>query len=660
MENFITTKDFINLKPIEDIFNNKQKEEDGFVCENENYHALFRKTFNLKKDETSAYKINITADDSYKLYINGTFISQGPAPCYVHLQNYNTFDITNYLNDGENIIAIHTYYHGRTNYAIFSGDLRFGLWLEVKENEDVILKTDESFKYYIDKSYVSGDYCWGYDTQFCENIDRNLHPIGWTNLSFDDSNWENAIINKNDDHILRKQMTKTVCTYEVFPKEITKLDNGNFLLDFGSEIAANIKVKTKAKKGDKVTIMFGEELLDNGHVRYDMRCDIIGKEVWTFKDGEDEFESFDYTGFRYLELEIDSDSITPSDFSALVRHYPVDKIKDCPIDDTLLKDIWEICKNAVIYGTQEAHFDCITREKGAYLGDMLVTGMSFYHLTGITDIMKKSLYDFKASQFISDAMMCLSCASKKHTIADYSFIFPELLYNYYKITKDKDTVKDLIDACDKIINYYKKYQRQDGLLDAVSEWNLVDWPANLRDSYDFDLEKPTKKGAHNVVNAFYYGAMKYTNMLYKILGKDEKYNLDEFKSVFMKTFYNEKTHLFTDSEISCHSALHSNVIPLYYDMTQDNKDKIIDLIMEKEFSCGVYFTYFVLKALCENNEKEKAMHLIKSKGEHSWYNMLSEGATTVFEAWGKDQKWNTSLCHPWASSPIIILSEYFN
>ncbi len=37
--------------------------------------------------------------------------------------------------------------------------------------------------------------------------------------------------------------------------------------------------------------------------------------------------------------------------------------------------------------------------------------------------------------------------------------------------------------------------------------------------------------------------------------------------------------------------------------------------------------------------------------------MLKQGATTCFEVWGKEYKWNTSLCHPWASSPISILIE---
>ena len=67
--------------------------------------------------------------------------------------------------------------------------------------------------------------------------------------------------------------------------------------------------------------------------------------------------------------------------------------------------------------------------------------------------------------------------------------------------------------------------------------------------------------------------------------------------------------------------------------------------------------YFLLKALCKIGKYEEAYSLIVSESEHSWYNMVREGATTCFEAWGKDQKWNTSLCHPWASAPISILIE---
>ena len=37
--------------------------------------------------------------------------------------------------------------------------------------------------------------------------------------------------------------------------------------------------------------------------------------------------------------------------------------------------------------------------------------------------------------------------------------------------------------------------------------------------------------------------------------------------------------------------------------------------------------------------------------------MLREGATTCFETWAKEQKWNTSLCHPWGSGAIPLIIE---
>ena len=79
--------------------------------------------------------------------------------------------------------------------------------------------------------------------------------------------------------------------------------------------------------------------------------------------------------------------------------------------------------------------------------------------------------------------------------------------------------------------------------------------------------------------------------------------------------------------------------------------------MQKGLCCGVWFSYFVLKALAKMGAYEEEYALITNKSEHSWYNMIKEGATTCFEAWGKEQKWNTSLCHPWASSAIIALIE---
>ena len=70
---------------------------------------------------------------------------------------------------------------------------------------------------------------------------------------------------------------------------------------------------------------------------------------------------------------------------------------------------------------------------------------------------------------------------------------------------------------------------------------------------------------------------------------------------------------------------------------------------------GVYMAYFTLAALVKCGEQKLAEELALDEG--AWRLMLAEGATTTFEAWGKEQKWNTSLFHPWATAPVIVFAK---
>jgi len=106
--------------------------------------------------------------------------------------------------------------------------------------------------------------------------------------------------------------------------------------------------------------------------------------------------------------------------------------------------------------------------------------------------------------------------------------------------------------------------------------------------------------------------------------------------------------------------LHSNVLPVFFEMTgKAEAEEILDWLETKGLNCGTFFAYFLLKAFVKHGRYEQVYHLIVSEGQNSWLNMVREGATACFEAWGKDRKWNTSLCHPWASAPLIILVEDF-
>ena len=63
--------------------------------------------------------------------------------------------------------------------------------------------------------------------------------------------------------------------------------------------------------------------------------------------------------------------------------------------------------------------------------------------------------------------------------------------------------------------------------------------------------------------------------------------------------------------------------------------QIIDFIEKKGFACGVMHSYFVLKVLGAYGRCQKMYELLVNEGEHGWVQMLREGATACFEAWGK-------------------------
>ena len=55
----------------------------------------FRKKFDAPKG--SKLTLNVFADARYKLYINGTFVAQGPCKAYTEFKYYDTLDVSSYL-----------------------------------------------------------------------------------------------------------------------------------------------------------------------------------------------------------------------------------------------------------------------------------------------------------------------------------------------------------------------------------------------------------------------------------------------------------------------------------------------------------------------------------------------------------------------------------
>lgn len=653
---FICHPDFADERPRE-VFHKEMEKIDCAETDARflNRHILFRTKTQLRP--CSHARLHITADDYYKLYINGRYVAQGPAASYPWAYYYNTVDVTDFLREGENTFAVHTYYQGLINRVWVSGDRREGMWCELELDGETVLVSDTSWKCHDHTGYTACGTV-GYDTAFLECYNSNAPEVDFFAEDFDDSLWGKAAVFAASDHRLQPQPTKLLELYGVPPAKVERTEQG-YRLDFGREMVGYLHAKAKGKPGDRITLRFAEEPDDHGAPRYQMRCNCTYEEVWILSGARDTWMQYDYKAFRYAEL-ICPAEVELEALSMLVRHYPYEEKAIYSTQNADLCRILRLCADTVHYGTQEQYVDCPTREKGQYLGDVSIAARAHAVLTGDTALMKKAIRDFFHSSFICRGIMAVSGASLMQEIADYSLQLPAQVCWVYAMDGDRAFLEEAEPYLTSLYRYFLQYADEDGLLDGVTEkWNLVDWPKNLRDGYDFPLTKPIGPGAHNVLNAFWCGFLEAMDELYGLLGKDATAQTQAVKAAFIRAFYDEQKGLFCDSKAHTHAAIHSNVLPLLFEIgTEDaaRKARLIDFLMEKKLtSMGVYMAYFALAALVKHGRRELAEQL--ATDPHCWLNMLAQGGTTTFEAWGKEQKKNGSLFHPWATAPLIVFAD---
>ncbi len=615
-----------------------------------------RRTFVLNDDFEKAV-LRLTADDYYKLYVNGAFAAQGPAPGYPQAYYVNDIDISRYLRTGENVIALIVYYQGLVNRVWVSGDMRQGLICELLLDGRTALASDESFRITVAQSRVPGKVI-GYDTQFGEIFIAAKEPWGWREPGFDDSAWQAPCVKTDHGYCFVPQPTSVLDVSDLAPVLIKDFGTSR-VYDTGREIAGVWRFTAGGSAGKEIAVRLGEELDEGGHVRFETRANCLYEDR-VISDGQTrEYEAYDYKGFRYIEV-IPEPGAQAEGLYVRVQRYPADEsLCQMKCENKALSDVFDLCRHTLLYAVQESFLDCPTREKGQYSGDLAVTSLGHLYVSGDARILKKALCDWMRSGFIAPALMAVFPSALMQEIADYSLLFPMIALRYWQHTGDRAFLAECEKAASDILEVYRRYGRSDGLLTDVTEaWNLVDWPKNLRDGYDFAPDNPIQAGAHNVINALYIGAVKHHEEMCRILNIQTEPRFERLKDAFVSAFLNRGTGLFTDTPSSKHSAVHSNIFPLLFGIAEkEDARRIARWLIGRGMCCGVYMAFFLLKALAGAGYHEAVYDLIVSDGEHSGMNMLSEGATTLFEAWGKEQKWNTSLCHPWACAPLPVLVE---
>jgi len=623
-----------------------------------NQHILLRRRFTLGENFDKAV-LTFSADDNCRIYLNGQFVTQGPCPGYHIRYPYRQTDVTEFLQKGENILAIHVYYQGLINRVWQSGDLRSGWIGDLEVDGKVILSSDESFLTCLHEGFRAIGTV-GYETSFLEEVDSRAAQVGFEQADFNDTAWEKAAIAEHNDHGLRQEPIEALQWERIAP-ETLRQENNRIFLDFGKMYAGNLALRAKGEKGSIVTVRCAQELTQEGEPRFALRSGGTYEESWILAEGESLFRPYDYKAFRYCEILLpEGAELLSAELQA--RHYPFRLQRQLRAEyqnDPKLRSIWDLCLHTLAYGAQEGILDCMEREKGNYLGDGCYTTLTHAALTGDDALLRHLIDEAFASSFITKGLVtCLACSFMQE-IAEYPLILVETVLWHYRLFGDRAYLQENYAKVTTLLDCYRQDYEEDLLLRRLDKWCVVEWPDNFRDGYDVDLtEGQICEPPHCALQAYYLRSIDCANEMARILDRPAYRDTEALREAFISAFYDPKTGLFRDSETTQHTSLPANIYPFAFHLCPDAQTEahIAAWILEKGMHSLSFFTGFAaLQGFAARGNRDAITQLLRD--EAAWLRMLREGATATFESWGKETKWNTSLFHMTLSFAALFLSD---
>ncbi|MBO4303767.1 MAG: hypothetical protein J6A21_04220, partial [Lentisphaeria bacterium] len=332
-----------------------------------------------------------------------------------------------------------------------------------------------------------------------------------------------------------------------------------------------------------------------------------------------------------------------------------DSASDFVSSSESLDRIWELCKHTVKATTPLGVFIDGSRELQPYEGDAYINQLSYF--------------------------ACMADKTLSANTIDQLFLYPTwptewwlamvpIIHDYALYTGDLENVR----------RWYGPMKKkclldgvcENGLLNAASlppeEYacprfppgmkvhDIVDWPEYERDGYEF--------GTYNLVpNCWQYMALCRTAQVASLLGEesdalDFRKAAERSRRAIRETML--KNGLFVDNPGSGHTALHSCIFPVLWNVAEkEEKPGILSLMQSKGMACSVFGAQFLLECCYENGLADYALRLMLSDGPCSWNNMLERGFTMTTEKWGDAPKPNNEDgTHAWGASPGNILVRY--
>ncbi|WP_338788646.1 glycoside hydrolase family 78 protein [Metabacillus sp. FJAT-53654] len=271
--------------------------------------AFLRKEFSVSKSIESA-TMYITALGLYELHLNNQKVGDAYfAPGWTDYNKrvqYQTYDVTNLLKDGENTIGtivgtgwyaghvgmLGTCVYGEQPYVLVQMNIMY------KDGSVEQVVTDQTWKTSVGPILYS-------DIIKGEYYDARLEMDGWSTPGFNDSNWQQPLIKDSYDGEIVSQLDPPVrVTKNMTPIEVSKSPSSSTIFDMGQNMIGWAKLTVSGEEGTKVTLRYAEMLERDGSLYTEnlRRADPVDYYILSGHGVEQYEPHFTYHGFRYVEV----------------------------------------------------------------------------------------------------------------------------------------------------------------------------------------------------------------------------------------------------------------------------------------------------------------------------------------------------------------------
>lgn len=348
-----------------------------FITAQENASVLaFKQIFTAKKEEKAILYACGLGIAYY--YINGKKITEdvfiAPVSDYSKTLWVNKFDVTEYIEDGENVFVAELgngfYNEGAENVwnfhkAHWKGEKQLLAALSI--DGKTVLETDKNWYCTQNAFYLYNDLRIGESVDF-RLLDKDLYSDrkvdGWQRVA-------------ETDHLGKAKLRLCTCTpvreiEELSPCKIYSVNNKK-IVDFGRNISGYVRFGYKGRQGQTIQMLYAEDFDGQDLIWHNMQtfyksAQHIQSSVLRLSGERDTYTSkFAYYGFRYVAIE---GGVT-DDFSicAIVVHNTAQRNTSFCCSQPILTKLYDAAVQSTYSNMFYTMTDCPTREKLSWTND---------------------------------------------------------------------------------------------------------------------------------------------------------------------------------------------------------------------------------------------------------------------------------------------------